>query len=161
MAGPFDHLHIKGRTAGTSNELSFDVLDAVRSEPSQKKARSVFIPSGPRQSQGSYTGVAGTSTLSAVPEVERRKRARRNRTIRVWAIAIVVVVVLASAAGYAGYRLYQDRAHFTGQYNELIMRFTDIDKTMVRIDALMRDPLNSVEANQRPSSLFISFRAAR
>ena len=76
MAGPFDHLHIKGRTAGTSNELSFDVLDAVRSEPSQKKARSVFIPSGPRQSQGSYTGVAGTSTLSAVPEVERRHLVR-------------------------------------------------------------------------------------
>ena len=143
MAGPFDHLHIKGRTAGTSNELSFDVLDAVRSGDNAKKPRGIFTT----------PGVASPASLSAVPEVERRKRARRNRTLRLWVISVTVIAVLAVAAGFAGYRLYQDRAEYTGRYDALVARFVDIDKTIVEVDQLMRNPLNSVEEQKREQVL--------
>ena len=39
MSNPFDHLHIKRHTAGSSNELSFDVLDAARDGQVPKKKR--------------------------------------------------------------------------------------------------------------------------
>lgn len=39
MSNAFDHLHIKRNTAGSSNELSFDVLDAARDGYVPKKKR--------------------------------------------------------------------------------------------------------------------------
>lgn len=39
MSNAFDHLHIKRHTAGSSNELSFDVLDAASEGYSSKKKR--------------------------------------------------------------------------------------------------------------------------
>lgn len=39
MSNAFDHLHIKRHTAGSSNELSFDVLDAARDGYAPKKKR--------------------------------------------------------------------------------------------------------------------------
>jgi len=39
MSNAFDHLHIKRNTAGSSNELSFDVLDAARDGYATKKKR--------------------------------------------------------------------------------------------------------------------------
>lgn len=39
MSNAFDHLHIKRNTAGSSNELSFDVLDAARDGYAPKKKR--------------------------------------------------------------------------------------------------------------------------
>lgn len=149
MAGPFDFLHIKGRTAGSSNELSFDVLDAVSKDASKQEKRASKTPTGPKSSQGSYHGVAGTSTLSAVPEVERRKRARRVRSVRLWAIAAFAVIALVGTGVYFGYHFHQDRVDFSGRFNLLIDRFVEIDRTLVEVDSLMGDPLNSVEAVER------------
>lgn len=149
MAGTFDFLHIKGRTAGSSNELSFDVLDAASQGLGEKKGRSQRDPGAPKPSQGSYHGVAGTSTLSAVPEVERRKRARRRRAARIWVIAIVSIVALVGSGVFFGYHVYQGKQNFAARFNQLIDRFKEIDQTMVEIDSLMADPLSSVKLVER------------
>ena len=75
MAGVFDFLHIKKYTAGSSNELSFDVLEQMSVEAdgkAKKKASSKeTLPSSssngaktPKASKGSFAGVANTMTLS-------------------------------------------------------------------------------------------------
>ena len=160
MPNPFDHLHIKRRTAGSSNELSFDVLDAARDSSDTGKSRSVRIPMGPRISQGkpkapqgTYGGMGSTATFSATAEVERRKRARRNRTIRLWVVGVVVVVALAAAGAFFGYRLYQERDDFTVRFEMIVAQLSDIDKAMVQVDSLMVDPINSVEADERKAIL--------
>ena len=156
MAGPFDFLHIKGSTAGSSNELSFDVLDAARHELDEKRRAnrsSTPLTSGTPSSLGSYSGIAGTSTLSAVPEVERRKRARRARAIRMRVIAVVAVVALLAVGAYAGWRFYEEKVDYTGRFGELVSRFVEVDKSIVEVDALMADPLNSVERETRDRAL--------
>lgn len=145
MAGPFDHLHIKGRTAGSSNELSFDVLDAARSELEPQK-RSSLLPSTPKVAQGSFHGVSGTSTFAAAPEVTRRKKARRAHTVRIWLIGLLAVAALVGAGAYFGYGYYRTTMDFKGQYNALIERLVDIDKTMVEIDTFMEDPAAVISA---------------
>ena len=159
MAGPFDHLHIKRRTVGSSNELSFDVLDAAKSAADAKKPSK---PMNITSAQGSYTGVAGTSTLSAVPEVERRKRARRNRTIRIWVIVLLAIAAVAAVGTYFGYRAYQDTLTFTGRYHALVEQLAEVDKTLVEVDRLMMNPMNSVESNDRKKVLeqFSTLKAA-
>ena len=154
MAGPFDFLHIKGRTAGSSNELSFDVLDAARHDLDEKRrANRSRIPGAPRPSQGSYHGVGGTSTLSAVPEVERRKRVRRARAIRIRVLVVVAVIALVSVGAFAGYRFYEDKVDFTGRFSTLIDQFVEIDRSIVQVDALMSDPLNSASRDDRDKAL--------
>ncbi|MBQ9003805.1 MAG: hypothetical protein IJ087_18320 [Eggerthellaceae bacterium] len=157
MSGPFDFLHIKSRTAGSSNELSFDVLDSHRRDLDEKRranrARSPFLTGAPRPSQGSYTGVAGTSTLSAVPEVERRKRARRARAIRVRVLVVLLVVALVAAGAFFGFRLYQNRVDYVGRFSTLVEQLVDVDKSLVAVDRLMIDPLNTVERDKRDTAL--------
>jgi hypothetical protein len=51
VAADFDHRHLKRNTAGSSNELSFDVLDAARSGMDTQK--------------GSARRVSGSSTFTS------------------------------------------------------------------------------------------------
>ena len=145
MAGPFDFMHIKGRTAGSSNELSFDVLDAARSDYGKKRKKDKKAPraSTPAPSQGSYHGVSGTATLSAAPEVERRKRERRTHSLKLGFVAVIAVVALVGAAGYFGYTYMMGQQNFTGSYDSLINRFRELDKTIVQVDAIMANPYDS------------------
>lgn len=153
MPGPFDFLHIKGHTAGSSNELSFDVLDAARTGIDPQKRRSDRSPAGPKPSQGTYQGVAGTSTLSNVPEVERRKRARRARTARNWALAVVAVAALAVAGFFAVRGALENQASFDGRFGSLISGFVEVDQTLAQIDELMVDPLGPDGLDDRDAML--------
>ena len=145
MAGPFDFMHIKGRTAGSSNELSFDVLDAARSDygKKRKKDKKAAKASTPAPSQGNYHGVSGAATLSAAPEVERRKRERRTHSLKLGFVAVIAVVALVGAAGYFGYTYMMGQQNFTGSYDSLINRFRELDKTIVQVDAIMANPYDS------------------
>ncbi|MBO4351920.1 MAG: hypothetical protein J5818_00315 [Eggerthellaceae bacterium] len=143
MAGSFDFLHIKRHTAGSSNELSFDVLEAASSQLSDKGKKSSRIARTPGISRGSYHGVAGTSTLSAVPEVERRKKARRARAVRIRVFSVLVAIVAVGALGFAGYSFYQSRVDFSERYHSLVSELAAIDEELVKVDAIMVDPLAS------------------
>lgn len=152
MSGPFDFLHIKKRTEGSSNELSFDVLDAARSDADDQQRRNTRKPAEIKPFQDSYHGAIGSSTFSAAPEVVRRKRARREHTRRVWLIACVAIIAFIGTGAYLGYLYYQGKSDFGGRFDALIDRFVDIDKTMVEIDELMQDPMKMVDVEASSDS---------
>lgn len=142
MAGSFDFLHIKRRTAGSSNELSFDVLDQLSAEAGAK-AKAAKAPRGPKASQGSYHGVAGSSTLSGQAEVERRKRARRNHRLRLQVLGVIVLVALVGVGVYAGVKFHEEQADFTTRIDALVERLSAVDETLVEVDAMMADPASA------------------
>ena len=153
MSGPFDFIHLKGRTKGSSNELSFDVLDAASHGITEgKKSRSQRVSPQLPSTQGPYHGVKGDSALSSAPEVKNRKRARRSRAIRNWVIGILGVVVLVGLASYGGYVLYQGKMNFNRNLDSLIGRLSEVDSSLVETDALMKNPLTSAEAESRKAA---------
>lgn len=149
MAGPFDFLHLKSHTEGSSNELTFDVLEATSRGINQKKEKKERVSAGPKAVQGSFHGASGSSTFSDVDEVTRRKRARRARSIRLRLVAVVAVVALVATGVFFGYRFHQDQQDFSARFHQIIDRFIEIDRTMVEVDSLMDDPLNSLELVER------------
>ena len=85
--------------------------------------------------------MAGTSTLSAIPEVERRKKLRRARAIRIRVLTVLVIVAALGALGFAGYSFYQSKVDFSDRYNALVSDLSTIDEELVKVDAVMVDPL--------------------
>ena len=149
MAGNFDFLHIKRRTAGSSNELSLDVLDHKSVEAADKAARSSKLPKPPKASQGSYTGVGSTSTLIGREEVEKRKKARRASRLRLRAVLVVALIGLVAFGVYAGIRFHDERVNYTSRAQSLIDRLSDVDEVLTDIDVLMGDPFNQEQLQKR------------
>lgn len=152
MAVNFDFLHIKERTAGSSNELSFDVLEHKSAE-ADGKVRPAKQPKAPTTSQGNYNGVKGTSTLSGQAEVERRKKARRSHRARIWAVVIVAIVAVAAVGVYMGVHYHEERMDFAGKVNMLVDRLSAVDEELVVIDEMMADPLSADNAEKRKNAL--------
>jgi len=143
----FDHLHLKRNTAGSSNELSFDVLDAARSSTGGKQGRATRGIRGfsrKRESQGNYRGVAGTATISQ-PEIEasRQKRERRSHAKRLWALAIVIAVGAVGIVAYMGFGRYQSMQAFSNQFDGLVDQLVEADVCFAQVDEIMADPLSS------------------
>lgn len=146
MAGDFDFLHLKRRTVGSSNELSFDVLDAARSklDGNQRGSRHQVSGNAPRATfPGAHTG----ATLASAPEVERRKRARRNRTLRMWIIGVLAAALIVGGAVFLGFRVYDQHVTFKGQFTLYVDRLISIDKSLVEIDSFMADPYAAFESD--------------
>ena len=149
----FEHIpHLKKNTAGTSNELSFDVLDAARNELDGKKGKSSKISFGiklPKASQGSSEGIGATSTLTAQDEVNKRKEKRRKSVWRRRLIVAVLLVALAVGVGMFAHGIYSERQDFAGRFNDLVSEFVETDKTLVEVDKLMLAPLDEQAADER------------
>ena len=153
MAVDFDFLHIKSRTAGSSNELSFDVLEHKSAEADGKAPRSPAYPMAPKASQGSYHGVSGTSTLSGQAEVEKRKKARRSYRIRLRVVAAIAVVALIGIGVYMGMSIHEQRMDFADRVGLLVERLEGVDRELVEIDEMMADPFNEEEGAARKEAL--------
>ena len=151
MAGNFDFLHVKRRTAGSSNELSFDVLEHKSDEANSKAARSSKLPKAPKPSQGSYTGVGigGSSTLTGKEEVEKRKKARRAHRIRIRVVTVVAVAALIAVGVYVGLQYRDTQVDITARTHALVDRLKGVDETLMKVDALMVDPLDFDQADAR------------
>lgn len=137
MASEFEHLHIKRNTAGSSNELSFDVLDAARSGTNKKPTRLLRQSKASKRAQGSNDGIREAAPLSQEDEVERRKRARRAHSIR---IGIITTLVLAFAvAGVVAIGIAQTgkAKQFSEDFNSLVSDVSSEDSLMSKIDELM------------------------
>lgn len=156
MAGVFDFLHLKHRTAGSSNELSFDVLDAARHHlDSQQKQGRRAASSQPglgavhaESSDGGYK-----TTLSAEDEVRRRKRMRRQHAIRLKALGALAVIAVLCIGVVFSYNLYRDRTDFSGKVNSLVAQIVDGDDALVKADSLMSDPFDRFQADSRTQLL--------
>ena len=69
MAGVFDFLHLKRNTKGSSNELSFDVLDAARNDLDSKKRKgSRFVIPTPQTVRPVATKAPDTNATATAPE---------------------------------------------------------------------------------------------
>lgn len=152
MAGIFDFLHIKQHTAGSSNELSFDVLDHKLAEADGRSGHGK-LPKPPKATQGSYLGVSGAAPVSADAEVEKRKQARRRHRLRLRAATAVIFIALAAAGVYAASVFQEQQEDFSGRINGLVERLKTVDETLVVVDGLMEDPLSAEQASQRSEIL--------
>lgn len=153
MANVFDHLHIKRNTAGSSNELSFDVLDAASSEASEKPVRTIMPPKAPKSNKGSYSGVNGAAPVSQQAEVERRKQARKAHSVRTG--IIVSIVIVAVAGGVIWFALnHSGKAHrFSDDFNALVTKMEKEDELMASVDALMSTAPSDDNESQRSETL--------
>ena len=144
MAGNFDFLHVKRRTAGSSNELSFDVLEHKSDEAESKASRSSKLPKPLKASQGSYTGVGvgGSSTLTGKEEVEKRKKARRARRVRIQVVTVAAVIALVAVGIYVGLQYRDTQIDLSTRTHMLVDRLSAVDETLMKADALMVDPLD-------------------
>ena len=173
MAGVFDHLHIKRNTAGSSNELSFDVLDAARDDldGKRKKGKRTFAfpssggfqtdsPASPNLSQPEprsaktpslqdNQGVSRYGKLAADKEVERRKRARRAHSVRLWVVGAIVVLAAIAAAAWLGYRHYVEVQDFSVRFDALVNRFAEEDAFLSQIDDLMGSLDDEAKSSKR------------
>ena len=149
MAGSFDFLHIKRRTAGSSNELSFDVLEHMSDEAVAKAKSGAKDPKPPKASQGSYGGVGGAPALTGQAEVERRKKARHASRVRLYAVVAIAVVTVVATGVMTGVRIYEDQKNVTGRVSDLVGRISVVDESMAEVDALMDDPLDGEGAERR------------
>ena len=137
MSGVFEHLHIKKNTVGSSNELSFDVLDNARSGLDGKTARSSKLATASLAKRGSYHGVSGMATFSGQAEVEKRKRSRKMRNYAFWAVAALAVLVVACAILWIGYRHYLEAQDFATRYDSLVNQFAEEDGFISEVDGLL------------------------
>ena len=156
MAGNFDFLHIKRHTAGSSNELSLDVLDHKRAEADARESRGskpFSAPKAPSASKGSYHGVSGGGTLAGQAEVERRKEARHSERMHVRVVAVVAVAAVLAVGVLAVLQLQGTRVDYSVQINALVERLAQVDETLVAADDLMVDPFNADEASDREGVL--------
>ena len=155
--------HIKSHTAGTSNELSFDVLDAARSELDGQKGSSRFRKRTPKGGEGQsvsflFNGIEGVpdkkggkqrtpdaradfsanlSVLAAQEEVSRRKKARRAHNIRTRVLVVVAILFVLGVIGTFAYHLYMEQRDFDEKFADLTARFTAIDADIVTADSVM------------------------
>ena len=149
MASIFDHLHIKRNTMGSSNELSFDVLDAARSEVNAKPARQ---PLPPKAYKGSYHGVAGTSTLSGKAEVEKRKKARRMHAAKLWVVGGALAFAAAFALLWFGYQHYKEVQDFSVRFDSLVNQFSNEDVFLAEVDGLMSSLEDEKQTQERAAA---------
>ena len=153
MAGIFDHLHIKKNTAGSSNELSFDVLEAASSDLNEKQARPKPSSLAPKPSQGSYTGVTGAAPISQQEEITKRKKARRTHAVRVWAFSALAIAGVAALAAWIGMGYMNQSQQFSGKFDELVAGLAEEDELLAEIDSLMSSAPNDDNADMRAEIL--------
>ena len=137
MAGVFDHLHIKKNTAGSSNELSFDVLEAASSGLDEKQARPKAPALSPKPSQGSYTGVAGAAPVTQEEEINKRKKARRTHAVRLWAFSILAAAAVVAAVAWFGMGYVNQSQQFSEKFDALVARLAEEDELLAEVDSLM------------------------
>ena len=153
MAGVFDHLHIKRHTAGSSNELSFDVLDAARTDLDSKKSKKVEFPLSAGQPKGSYHGVSSGATLSNQAEVEKRKKARQSYTIKIQILSIAILIILLGIVGWFSYQRYLDAQTFSERFDSLANQLSSHDEFLSQVDLLMSEINDNSSENERSQVL--------
>ena len=142
--------HIKRHTAGSSNELSFDVLDAARDrldaqdkkKSSKTKTKTMAIPKGPSLA-------VPDNPLMPSAEVLYRKKQRRKATVRNRVLAVAAIAVGVGAFAWFAVKGYQVQEDFIAQYRHVVSDVAKQDAYLVEIDEMMDDPLAGTESGER------------
>lgn len=151
-------LHIKQNTQGTSNELSFSVLDA-RKQRADAGSDTNEVSWGVLGGESSKTGGQRTSSKRAVsretsmpynPDQEIARRKRRRRLSRVIS-GVVGTLLLVAVAGVAGWYIYQDiRVQDTtrGELHEAVALVAETDETVLTLDDLLKQEVDETTVEE-------------
>lgn len=142
--------HVKKATRGTSNEISFDVLDVLRESLDLSRDRlkghevlpgdiSLFTLPKARRSQ-----VAG-SVQSLEEKAHRRKSHRRLSKVSIFLVAIIAAVFLLVGGGKGIYSTLQHQQDGISLLNEVLFLVDGADKTILLLDDLVADPFAQKE----------------
>lgn len=134
MSDHFDHLHLKRNTKGSSNELSFDVLDAARTDEDSKSSKPGRFS---QPSKGSYHGVNGVSSLSGQAAVEQKRRKRKMRNSIRYLLTALCVLLVVGVIGFVLYQQYTKFQTFDQQFDTLIAQFVEEDEFLAELDELV------------------------
>ena len=143
--------HIKRNTEGTSNEVSFSVLDAAKMRMEGKGASSqghalgrvrLFTLSGKRAGDaGSRFAAkaegraeqARSGGMSAQEVVAARKSRRRLRRLVTGAVIAVAAVAAVVAVGTFAYNAYEGNQNRVGTLRDAITRLSEVDETLIAL----------------------------
>ena len=168
MSGFLDHLHVKKRTAGSSNELSFDVLDAARDELDGKKGLYTRIADRAKQVQGDYQGTNPKPQQPRGSSPQKASLSDNDKTRRRLLASGALVVVLALIAGVIVLmqNLTQnpadDKPSFADELPAVVSGLASVDEVFPAVDQVMAASPENVEAETRADALsgFAGARAA-
>lgn len=154
-------LHIKERTEGTSNEISFSVLDARSKQADSGRDKK-------HQFWGDTSGRSATNASSetkrnvsrettSVPydperEIARRKRNRRLRRVLSGVVGTLLLVAVAAGAGWYLYKDYRVQEDTRGLLNDSVALIAQTDDEVLDMDELLKESVNK-ETIQRMESL--------
>ena len=168
MSGFLDHLHVKKRTAGSSNELSFDVLDAARDELDGKKGLYTRIADRAKQVQGDYQGTNPKPQQPRGSSPQKASLSDNGKTRRRLLASGALVVVLALIAGVIvlmqdlTQNPADDKPSFADELPAVVSGLASVDEGFPAVDQVMAASPENVEAETRADALsgFAGARAA-
>ncbi|MBQ9020632.1 MAG: hypothetical protein IJ113_01255 [Eggerthellaceae bacterium] len=167
-------MHIKKKTQGTSNEISFSVLDAINEEtpntesnsprtvsglgkisvftlPNKQGNDSVASASGFGMSRAtrskSKRAVGGTASLGPASEVMVRKQRRRVSKLLNIAAVLALLGILVFAGGRFFNSFMERQTQNQSAINEAISFLEQTDEAFVALDQAIAAPAQSDEAS--------------
>ena len=165
--------HIKRNTEGTSNEISFSVLDAAKMELEGKIKRpegasplgrvSLFTMKGSKSARETTTGdgvplsssaVSGRSSStwsskasSSEYEIARRKSRRRLHRLAAGLFVAVASVAIIAAVGTYAMSMYHANEGGISTLQEALALVSDADETLAVLDSIVEDPVNPAHSS--------------
>ncbi len=164
--------HIKRNTQGTSNEISFSVLDAKKAahadtdedagsplgrislftlgkkRPSGTPSKDPTLPG--KFTQRAHAAPSRPSWEFSGTEVEDRKvRRKRNRRLLTALMVIIVLIAVGFGAtvGIARYQQMQERANsLTAQIEDICLQFTAAESFLSLVESTLTTPLPDINA---------------
>ncbi len=151
----FSGAYVKRQTQGTSNEISFSVLDAI-SEESSDGAQST--PSLPLTEQNVKATMkkANSAFVPPINEIKRRKRSRRRRQALIASLVIVVVAVVVGFAATAIGNIIQNNTNLHASFVQAIEEISSTDEPLISLDELIADRIEEKGNYLTPASAYVS-----
>lgn len=150
-------LHIKEHTEGTSNEISFSVLDAYSKQANGGKERShTFWPepgtsANRSRSRGGKKDVSReTSNASYDPEQEiaRRKRNRRIRRVLSGVAGTFLLIAVAIGVGWYVLKDHQGQVDTRTMLVDSVANIAETDHDILALDDLLKQSVNETTVDQ-------------
>lgn len=161
--------HIKHNTKGTSNEISFSVLDSMKGPdeeedgasplgrislftlgPKRPTATPSKEPSLPGTSSAAHRGASSSSWRTTDSEVQaRRKQRRRGRRLAIVIVSIIclIALVLVGILAVGHYQRVQQRAlTLSGQIEDVRAEYGIAAQFLELVESTLATPLADVDA---------------
>lgn len=134
----FSGAYVKRQTQGTSNEISFSVLDAISEESSDGAQTASSLPLT-EQNVKATMKKANSAFVPPINEIKRRKRARRRRQALIASLVIAVVAVAVGFAATTIGNVIRNNENLRLSLFQAIEQISATDEAMLSLDNLIAD----------------------